>query len=334
MRYLPNILLVLSLPAGLLGYALGVFLVRTLAPSLANSIVVLFVALFVAGLCMVPFVIPFIDRKAKQDLAAYRASRRQPTMRGSPGRSRPPPTRRCRRSRPEARPSSFPSAWRSSASWVSCLLVHRRVLPLIWGVPGHHAPPGRACVRNARRYDDRVPVGDPRSSGSRGGTSRAQAPGCDPRRARAGHLRCRLHGAPRCRSCHRRSAWTRRRPRRHGRCRGLRGAQAGSGSRRPAENYTLASCTSSRARCRWTRRSPRAVMAIPEVSQPARASATSRSGSMTATWRPARRDLAAWGYPLSGPVDATWHLDVTGPQAPRSRSTRSSSGCSGSRTSS
>jgi hypothetical protein len=73
MRYLPNILLVLSLPAGLLGYALGVFLVRTLVPSLANSVVVLFVALLVAGLCMMPFVIPFIDRKAKQDLAAYKA---------------------------------------------------------------------------------------------------------------------------------------------------------------------------------------------------------------------------------------------------------------------
>jgi hypothetical protein len=73
MRYLPNILLVLALPAGLLGYALGVFLVETLTPSLADGIVVLFVALFVAGLCMVPFVIPFIDRKAKQDLAAYRA---------------------------------------------------------------------------------------------------------------------------------------------------------------------------------------------------------------------------------------------------------------------
>jgi hypothetical protein len=73
MRYLPNILLALALPAGLFGYALGVFLVRTLAPSLANSIVVLFVALLVAGLCMMPFVIPFIDRKAKQDLAAYKA---------------------------------------------------------------------------------------------------------------------------------------------------------------------------------------------------------------------------------------------------------------------
>ena len=87
MRYLPNILLVLSVPAALFGYALGVFLVRTLAPSLANSIVVLFVALFVAGLCMVPFVIPFIDRKAKQDLAAYRS--RQGASEDDDGSPRP-----------------------------------------------------------------------------------------------------------------------------------------------------------------------------------------------------------------------------------------------------
>jgi hypothetical protein len=87
MRYLPNILLVLSLPAGLFGYALGVFLVRTLAPGLANSIVVLFVALLVAGLCMVPFVIPFIDRKAKQDLAAYRS--RQGAGEDEDGSSKP-----------------------------------------------------------------------------------------------------------------------------------------------------------------------------------------------------------------------------------------------------
>jgi hypothetical protein len=82
MRYLPNVLLVLSLPAGLVGYALGVFLVSTLAPSLANSVVVLFVALFLAGLCMVPFVIPFIDRKAKQDLAAHRAREAGPDDQG------------------------------------------------------------------------------------------------------------------------------------------------------------------------------------------------------------------------------------------------------------
>jgi hypothetical protein len=35
---------------------------------------VLFVPLFVAGLCMLPFLVPFIDRKAKQDLAAHARS--------------------------------------------------------------------------------------------------------------------------------------------------------------------------------------------------------------------------------------------------------------------
>ena len=105
MRYLPNILLVLSLPAGLLGYALGVFLVETLAPSLADGIVVLFVALFVAGLCMVPFVIPFIDRKAKQDLAAYRAQQAANTT---------TPTK------PHGRRRPGPDAFRAAASGGTC----------------------------------------------------------------------------------------------------------------------------------------------------------------------------------------------------------------------
>jgi hypothetical protein len=34
----------------------------------------LFVPLLIGGLCMLPFLIPFVDRKAKQDLAAHRAS--------------------------------------------------------------------------------------------------------------------------------------------------------------------------------------------------------------------------------------------------------------------
>jgi hypothetical protein len=38
---------------------------------------ILLVPLFVAGLVMMPFLIPFFDRKAKQDLAAYRASQEQ-----------------------------------------------------------------------------------------------------------------------------------------------------------------------------------------------------------------------------------------------------------------
>jgi hypothetical protein len=37
-----------------------------------QDLVVLFVPLLIAGLCMMPFIIPFLDRKAKQDLADYR----------------------------------------------------------------------------------------------------------------------------------------------------------------------------------------------------------------------------------------------------------------------
>jgi hypothetical protein len=50
----------------------------TLPPD-ARSLVVLFVPLFAAGLVMMPFLIPFIDRKAKADLAAYRATRPTPS---------------------------------------------------------------------------------------------------------------------------------------------------------------------------------------------------------------------------------------------------------------
>lgn len=74
MRYLPNILLALSLPAGALGYVLASRVLAALLPDLANGILMLFVPLLVAGLFMLPFLVPFIDRKAKQDLAAHRAS--------------------------------------------------------------------------------------------------------------------------------------------------------------------------------------------------------------------------------------------------------------------
>ena len=75
MRHLPTILLVLSFPAGIVGYTLAAdFLESMSLPSDARSFVILFVPLFVAGLVMVPFLIPFIDRKAKADLAAYRAT--------------------------------------------------------------------------------------------------------------------------------------------------------------------------------------------------------------------------------------------------------------------
>lgn len=73
MRHLPTILAVLSLPAGLVGYTIGVAVMSALPlPGDAKGILTLFVPLFFAGLCMMPFLIPFLDRKAKQDLAAHR----------------------------------------------------------------------------------------------------------------------------------------------------------------------------------------------------------------------------------------------------------------------
>jgi hypothetical protein len=71
-RQLPTILLVLSLPAGIVGYAIGAALVSALMPVQTTGLVGAFVALFIAGLCMVPFIVPALDRKAKEDLAAHR----------------------------------------------------------------------------------------------------------------------------------------------------------------------------------------------------------------------------------------------------------------------
>ena len=88
MRYLPTILLVLSLPAGAIGYAVGVRLMEALPlPEGAQGMFVLFVPLFIAGLVMVPFLVPFLDRKAKQDLAEHARSQAAPSDDGggSPG---------------------------------------------------------------------------------------------------------------------------------------------------------------------------------------------------------------------------------------------------------
>ena len=74
-RHLPVILAVLSLPAGLAGYLGGAWLLRLLAPSLADGVLMIFVPLLVAGLCMAPFLVPLIDRRAKADLAAIQARR-------------------------------------------------------------------------------------------------------------------------------------------------------------------------------------------------------------------------------------------------------------------
>jgi hypothetical protein len=73
---LPTILLVLSFPAGALGYALGVRVMSALPlPDETRSLLVLFVPLFIAGLVMMPFLVPFFDRKAKQDLAEHARSK-------------------------------------------------------------------------------------------------------------------------------------------------------------------------------------------------------------------------------------------------------------------
>lgn len=73
MRHLPTILLMLSLPAGAIAYTLTVQVMTATLPGHSNDVLILLVALFVAGLVMLPFLIPFFDRKAKQDLVAYRS---------------------------------------------------------------------------------------------------------------------------------------------------------------------------------------------------------------------------------------------------------------------
>jgi len=72
MSFLPTVLLILSLPVGFLGYALGVQVVSALPLSEeTRGFIVVFAPLFIAGLCMLPFLIPFFDRMAKRDLAQH-----------------------------------------------------------------------------------------------------------------------------------------------------------------------------------------------------------------------------------------------------------------------
>ena len=73
-QQLPTILLVLALPVGLVGYFAGAALVAAVVPS-GGGILTIFVPLLVAGLFMIPFIAPWLDRRAKADLAAIRAAR-------------------------------------------------------------------------------------------------------------------------------------------------------------------------------------------------------------------------------------------------------------------
>jgi hypothetical protein len=73
MRLAPNVMLILAVPAGLIGYAVGVGIISALPlPEAAQGPLLLFAPLLVAGLFMLPFLIPFFDRMAKRDLAAHR----------------------------------------------------------------------------------------------------------------------------------------------------------------------------------------------------------------------------------------------------------------------
>jgi hypothetical protein len=83
MRSLPTVLLMLSFPAGALAYALTVQALEALQlGGDGREILMLFAPLFVAGLVMMPFLIPYLDRRAKADLAAIA---RQRANAGEPG---------------------------------------------------------------------------------------------------------------------------------------------------------------------------------------------------------------------------------------------------------
>ncbi len=66
----PTLLLILSLPLGAVVYTVAAAAMAEVFPK--EPILSLLVPLFVAGLAMMPLLIPFFDRKAKEDLAEYR----------------------------------------------------------------------------------------------------------------------------------------------------------------------------------------------------------------------------------------------------------------------
>jgi hypothetical protein len=75
MRHMPTIMLILSAPARIIGYALGAWLISSLTvPTDVQSLLALFVPLFLAGLFMLPFLIPFFDRQAKAAFAEHARS--------------------------------------------------------------------------------------------------------------------------------------------------------------------------------------------------------------------------------------------------------------------
>jgi hypothetical protein len=70
---MPTILLILSFPAGAIAYVVAARILAALPVDQGiRDFLVLLAPLFVAGLVMLPFLIPFFDRKAKADLAEHR----------------------------------------------------------------------------------------------------------------------------------------------------------------------------------------------------------------------------------------------------------------------
>ena len=72
----PTLLAILSFPAAVIGYAVTAAILTSALSSMEGlaGLLLIFVPLFVAGLCMVPFLIPYLDRMAKRDLDAHRAA--------------------------------------------------------------------------------------------------------------------------------------------------------------------------------------------------------------------------------------------------------------------
>jgi hypothetical protein len=70
----PTLLAILSLPAAVIGYAVTAAVLTSALPSSEGlgGLLLIFMPLFVAGLCMVPFLVPLLDRMAKRDLDAHR----------------------------------------------------------------------------------------------------------------------------------------------------------------------------------------------------------------------------------------------------------------------
>jgi hypothetical protein len=76
MPSIPTILLILSFPVGAIAYVVASRIIGALPlPEWLQGFLVLFAPLFVAGLVMLPFLIPWFDRKAKADLAEYRRAK-------------------------------------------------------------------------------------------------------------------------------------------------------------------------------------------------------------------------------------------------------------------